>query len=45
VKFDLVPIPGGSFTMGSPSGEPGRVEDEGPQHPVALNHSGWANAK
>jgi formylglycine-generating enzyme required for sulfatase activity len=36
VKFDMVPIPGGSFEMGSPAKEPGRAADEGPQHPVAL---------
>jgi formylglycine-generating enzyme required for sulfatase activity len=36
VTFDMVPIPGGTFTMGSPSSEPGRAADEGPQHPVAL---------
>jgi formylglycine-generating enzyme required for sulfatase activity len=27
-----VPIPGGEFVMGSPATEPGRKEDEGPQH-------------
>jgi formylglycine-generating enzyme required for sulfatase activity len=36
VKFEMVPIPGGTFVMGSPSGEPGRGEDEGPQHPVTI---------
>ncbi|HMC88943.1 MAG TPA: formylglycine-generating enzyme family protein [Gemmataceae bacterium] len=36
VKFDMVAIPGGTFLMGSPDGEPGRNADEGPQHPVAL---------
>jgi formylglycine-generating enzyme required for sulfatase activity len=36
VKFDMVPIPAGSFTMGSPAGEAGRSEDEGPQHEVAI---------
>ena len=30
-KFDLVPIPGGEFTMGSPNTEANRNEDEGPQ--------------
>lgn len=33
---ELVPIPGGSFVMGSPPGEPGREDDEGPQHRVEL---------
>jgi formylglycine-generating enzyme required for sulfatase activity len=36
VKFDMVAIPGGKFLMGSPPNEPGRKEDEGPQHPVEL---------
>jgi formylglycine-generating enzyme required for sulfatase activity len=35
-KFDMVPIPGGVFMMGSPSTEPGRNADEGPQHPVKI---------
>jgi len=29
-------IPAGTFTMGSPSDEPGRYSDEGPQHQVTL---------
>ena len=33
---DLVPIPGGTFLMGSPSGEAGRTNEEGPQHPVTI---------
>ncbi len=36
VKFDMVPIPGGKFTMGSPEGEKDRNDDEGPQHEVAV---------
>ena len=36
VKFDMVPIPGGTFVMGSPDSEKGRGADEGPQHPVEL---------
>lgn len=36
LKFDLVPIPAGTFTMGSPSTEAKRSEDEGPQHEVAI---------
>src|SRR5687767_15172252 len=34
VKFDMVPVPGGTFLMGSPETEKGRSPDEGPQHPV-----------
>ena len=30
-------IPAGTFTMGSPSSEPGRYSDEGPQHRVTLS--------
>ena len=37
VKFEMVPIPGGTFTMGSPESEPKRSADEGPQHKVRLN--------
>lgn len=36
VKFDMVPIPGGDFLMGSPGSEPGRKPDEGPQHRVVI---------
>jgi len=36
VTFDMVPIPGGEFLMGSPSSEPGRNKDEGPQHKVMI---------
>jgi formylglycine-generating enzyme required for sulfatase activity len=32
-----VPIPGGEFLMGSPSGEKGRKPDEGPQHKVKIS--------
>ncbi len=35
-KFDMVPIHGGKFTMGSPEGEKDRNDDEGPQHEVAV---------
>jgi formylglycine-generating enzyme required for sulfatase activity len=35
-RFDLVPIPGGTFVMGSPDAEKKRKKDEGPQHEVAL---------
>ena len=36
VKFELVPIPGGTYWMGSPKDEKGRADDEGPQHAVKL---------
>jgi formylglycine-generating enzyme required for sulfatase activity len=36
VKFAMVPIPGGVFTMGSPDKEAGRQADEGPQHKVQI---------
>ncbi|HZT81770.1 MAG TPA: formylglycine-generating enzyme family protein [Gemmataceae bacterium] len=35
-SFDMVPIPGGTYQMGSPPGEKGRKGDEGPQRPVAI---------
>ena len=34
--FDLVPIPGGTFLMGSPDSEQGRNADEGPQHWITI---------
>jgi formylglycine-generating enzyme required for sulfatase activity/serine/threonine protein kinase len=36
IGMKLAPIPPGSFRMGSPPTEPGRHEDEGPQHEVAI---------
>src|SRR5437868_10436145 len=36
VSFDLVPVPAGSFLMGSSPNEPGRGADEGPQHEVKI---------
>jgi formylglycine-generating enzyme required for sulfatase activity len=36
-KIEMVPIPGGKFVMGSPDGEPGRKDDEGPQHEVQIS--------
>ncbi|MEZ6044529.1 MAG: formylglycine-generating enzyme family protein [Planctomycetaceae bacterium] len=36
IKFEMVPIPGGTFTMGSPEDEADRADDEGPQHQVKL---------
>src|SRR5204862_365488 len=36
VRFDMVAVPGGTTTMGSPAGEPGRSDDEGPQVTVKV---------
>lgn len=36
VVFEMVPVPGGEFLMGSPDSEPGRNADEGPQHRVRV---------
>ena len=37
----LMPIPAGSFTMGSPATEPGRSDDEGPQTRVTISRAFW----
>jgi formylglycine-generating enzyme required for sulfatase activity len=37
VKFKMVPIPAGKFTMGSSFAETGRDEDEGPQKKIDLS--------
>lgn len=36
VKYQMVPIPGGEFAMGSPADEADRLDDEGPQHKVKI---------
>ena len=36
VSFDMLPIPAGEYTMGSPAGEAKRKGDEGPQHKVKI---------
>ena len=36
-EFDMVFIPGGSFTMGSPEDEQGRKPNEGPQHQARVD--------
>ncbi len=35
-EYEMVPIPGGEFMMGSPADEDGRFDDEGPQHKVKV---------
>jgi formylglycine-generating enzyme required for sulfatase activity len=35
-KFDMVPIKGGKFLMGSPDSEKGHKDDEAPQHEVEI---------
>ncbi len=37
VTLEMVQIPGGTFTMGSPAAEVGRDNDEGPQHQVTIS--------
>ena len=37
IDLEMVAIPGGTFTMGSPRYEPDRLPYEGPQHQVSLN--------
>ena len=36
ITLDMVPIPGGSFMMGSPASEKGRYKRESPQHQVNV---------
>ena len=36
VKFEMVPIPGGTFLMGSPNSEADHKNDESPQHEVRI---------
>ncbi len=36
---EMVVIPAGSFTMGSPANEDGRYDNEGPQHRVSIPRS------
>jgi formylglycine-generating enzyme required for sulfatase activity len=36
VTLEMVYIPGGTFLMGSPKDEPGRYDDESPQHQVTV---------
>src|SRR6185437_6460250 len=43
ISFNLVPIPGGKFTMGSPATEKGHKVDEGPQFTVEVDPFWMAN--
>jgi formylglycine-generating enzyme len=36
IKFEMIPVPGGEVTVGSPVTEKGRKEDEGPQFTATL---------
>lgn len=42
-SIKMVPVPGGTFVMGSPDKEPGRKADEGPQRMVKVD-SFWMGA-
>jgi len=44
VSFEMVPIPGGEFLMGSPDSEENRKDDEGPQHKVKIEPF-WMGAR
>ena len=37
VSIEMVPVPGGTYMMGSPEEEKGRKEDEGPLHRVKVD--------
>lgn len=37
VSFEMIPVPGGKFLMGSPEGEAGRSDDEGPQVEIVVD--------
>ncbi len=37
VALQMIPIPAGEFTLGTPAGEPGRGPDEGPQRRVRVD--------
>jgi formylglycine-generating enzyme required for sulfatase activity len=44
IKFDMVPIPGGTFEMGAPAGEAKHGKDEEPQHTVQIEPF-WMGAR
>ena len=41
INLELVWIPSGEFTMGSPDSESGHSSDEGPQHSVKITKGFW----
>jgi formylglycine-generating enzyme required for sulfatase activity len=41
IKMEFVWIPAGSFQMGSPDGETGRKDNEGPAHEVTISSGFW----
>lgn len=41
LNLKLMPIPAGTFLMGSPSGEAGRDGNEGPQTRATISHAFW----
>ncbi len=44
IGMEFVLIPAGEFTMGSPVGEKGRCDDEGPQHQVRITRPFYMGA-
>jgi len=41
IGMQFVLVPAGEFAMGAPIGEPGRQDDEIPQHPVRITKPFW----
>jgi len=37
ITFEMIPVPGGTYRMGSPESEEGRKDDEGPQIEVVVD--------
>jgi formylglycine-generating enzyme required for sulfatase activity len=44
VSFEMLPIPGGGFSMGTPDSEPGHRKDESPQRKVTVDPF-WMGAR
>ena len=44
IGLQLMLLPSGQFTMGSPEDEPGHQDNEFPPHPVRLSRSFWLGA-